>query len=59
LRVVLARSGRALTVPSDVSILDTVQTGGVHVFYEQEQAAGETVMICVSRCKGDRLILDL
>jgi cytochrome P450/ferredoxin-NADP reductase len=26
---------------------------------EDEQAAGETMMICVSRCKGSRLVLDL
>jgi ferredoxin-NADP reductase len=26
---------------------------------EEEQASGETMMICVSRCRGDRLVLDL
>jgi ferredoxin-NADP reductase len=26
---------------------------------EEEQAAGETMMICVSRCRGTRLVLDL
>ena len=26
---------------------------------EEERAAGETMMICVSRCRGDRLVLDL
>jgi ferredoxin-NADP reductase len=29
------------------------------VLSEDEQAANETMMICVSRCRGDRLVLDL
>ncbi|GAQ53963.1 PDR/VanB family oxidoreductase [Streptomyces acidiscabies] len=29
------------------------------VLTAEEQEAGETMMICVSRCKGDRLVLDL
>jgi len=29
------------------------------VLTEAEQAAGDTMMICVSRCKGSRLVLDL
>ncbi|MDN3025366.1 PDR/VanB family oxidoreductase [Streptomyces sp. S.PB5] len=29
------------------------------VLTDEEQAAGETMMICVSRCRGKRLVLDL
>jgi ferredoxin-NADP reductase len=84
--VVLARSGRALTVAPDVSVLDAVRAAGVEVLYsctegtcgtcetdvlegapdhrdsvltEEERAAGDTMMICVSRCRGARLVLDL
>ncbi|GHI03099.1 ferredoxin [Streptomyces cellostaticus] len=84
--LVLARSGRSLTVPPDVSVLDTVRAAGVEVLYsctegtcgtcetdvvegapdhrdsvltEEERAAGDTMMICVSRCRGARLVLDL
>ncbi|BFO17346.1 PDR/VanB family oxidoreductase [Streptomyces sp. KM77-8] len=84
--VVLARSGRTLTVPPDVSVLDAVRGAGVEVLYscaegtcgtcetdvlegdpdhrdsvltEAERAAGETMLICVSRCRGRRLVLDL
>lgn len=84
--VVLDRSGRTLTVPPGVSLLDTVRAAGVEVLYsctegtcgtcetdvlegtpdhrdsvltEAERAAGETMLICVSRCRGKRLVLDL
>ncbi|MEU9732824.1 PDR/VanB family oxidoreductase [Streptomyces sp. NPDC048002] len=84
--VVLARSGRSLTVPAGRSVLDTVRAAGVEVLYscaegtcgtcetdvvegvpdhrdsvlgEAERAAGETMLICVSRCRGKRLVLDL
>jgi ferredoxin-NADP reductase len=84
--VVLARSGRTVTVPADVSVLDAVREAGVEVLYsctegtcgtcetevvegqpdhrdsvltEEERAAGETMLICVSRCRGRRLVLDL
>ena len=84
--VVLARSGRTLTVPPQVSVLDTVRAAGVEVLYsctegtcgtcetdvlegapdhrdsvltEDERESGETMMICVSRCRGGRLVLDL
>ncbi|MEU5595737.1 PDR/VanB family oxidoreductase [Streptomyces sp. NPDC020298] len=84
--VELARSGRTLTVPVGVSVLDTVRAAGVEVLYsctegtcgtcetdvlegtpdhrdsvlgEDERASGETMMICVSRCRGVRLVLDL
>ncbi|MEV6117023.1 PDR/VanB family oxidoreductase [Streptomyces sp. NPDC052109] len=84
--VVLARSGRAVTVPPDVSVLDAVRAAGVEVLYsctegtcgtcetdvlagapdhrdsvltEEERSAGDTMMICVSRCRGARLVLDL
>ncbi|MFF3377499.1 PDR/VanB family oxidoreductase [Streptomyces sp. NPDC002680] len=84
--VVLQRSGRTLTVPVDVSVLDTVRGAGVEVLYsctegtcgtcetdvlegtpdhrdsvlsDEEREAGETMLICVSRCRGPRLVLDL
>lgn len=84
--VELVRSGRTLTVPAGVSVLDTVRAAGVEVLYsctegtcgtcetdvlegtpdhrdsvlgDDERACGETMMICVSRCRGERLVLDL
>ncbi|MDT9700680.1 PDR/VanB family oxidoreductase [Streptomyces sp. P17] len=84
--VVLARSGRTLTVPPGVSVLDSVRAAGVEVLYsctegtcgtcetdvvegvpdhrdsvltDAEREAGETMLICVSRCRGKRLVLDL
>ncbi|MGW0207980.1 PDR/VanB family oxidoreductase [Streptomyces sp. NPDC003233] len=84
--VVLARSGRTVTVPPGVSVLDAVRAAGVQVLYscaegtcgtcetdvlegapdhrdsvltEEERSAGDTMMICVSRCRGARLVLDL
>ncbi|MEU2336630.1 PDR/VanB family oxidoreductase [Streptomyces sp. NPDC013172] len=84
--VVLAQSGRSVTVVPGVSVLDTVRAAGVEVLFsctegtcgtcetdvlegtpehrdsvltEQERAAGETMLICVSRCRGERLVLDL
>ncbi len=84
--VVLARSGRSVVVPEDVSVLDALRAAGVDVLYscaegicgtcetdvvegvpdhrdsvltEAERAAGETMLICVSRCRGERLVLDL
>lgn len=84
--VVLEQSGRTLTVPVGVSVLDTVRAAGVEVLFsctegtcgtcetdvldgvpdhrdsvlsEEERAAGETMLICVSRCRGKRLVLDL
>ncbi|MEU9559821.1 PDR/VanB family oxidoreductase [Streptomyces fumanus] len=84
--VVLARSGRSVTVPPHVSVLDAVRAAGAEVLYscaegtcgtcetevvegvpdhrdsvltEEERAAGETMLICVSRCRGKRLVLDL
>ncbi|MEV7384524.1 MULTISPECIES: PDR/VanB family oxidoreductase [unclassified Streptomyces] len=84
--VVLAQSGRSLTVAPGVSVLDTVRAAGVEVLFsctegtcgtcetdvlegtpdhrdsvltEEERAGGETMLICVSRCRGERLVLDL
>ncbi|MFI9766781.1 PDR/VanB family oxidoreductase [Streptomyces sp. NPDC052415] len=84
--VVLARSGRTVTVPPGVSVLDSVRAAGVEVLYscaegtcgtcetdvvegtpdhrdsvlsDAERAAGETMLVCVSRCRGKRLVLDL
>ncbi|MFJ8357709.1 PDR/VanB family oxidoreductase [Streptomyces sp. NPDC093984] len=84
--VVLAQSGRTLTVPPHVSVLDTVRDAGVEVLFSctegtcgtcetdvlegtpdhrdsvltpEERESGETMMICVSRCRGGRLVLDL
>lgn len=82
----LARSGLTLTVPSDRSILETVEQAGVAVDFscregtcgtcetdvldgrpdhrdslltEDERAACDTMLICVSRSCGPRLVLDL
>ncbi|MBV9793691.1 MAG: cytochrome P450/oxidoreductase [Actinobacteria bacterium] len=84
--LVLARSGRTLTVPAGRSVFDVVQEAGVSVLgschegicgtCEQivlggdvdhrdsilnadERDRSETMMICVSRCRSDRLTLDL
>ncbi|MGX1912066.1 PDR/VanB family oxidoreductase [Streptomyces phaeochromogenes] len=84
--VVLERSGHTLTVPADVSVLETVRSAGVEVLFsctegtcgtcetdviegipdhrdsvltDEEREAGETMLICVSRCHGKRLVLDL
>jgi ferredoxin-NADP reductase len=84
--VELARSGRTLSVPADVSVLDAVRSAGVEVLFsctegtcgtcetdvlegtpdhrdsvlsDEEREAGETMLICVSRCRGKRLVLDL
>ncbi|MFF4523235.1 PDR/VanB family oxidoreductase [Streptomyces bluensis] len=84
--VVLERSGKTLTVPVGVSVLDTVRAAGVEVLYsctegtcgtcetdvlegtadhrdsvlsDAEREAGDTMLICVSRCRGRRLVLDL
>ncbi len=41
----------------------TVLSGGIDhrdsVLSDQDRAAGTTMMICVSRAEGDRLVLDL
>ncbi|GAA3839628.1 PDR/VanB family oxidoreductase [Streptomyces phyllanthi] len=84
--VVLERTGKTVTVPVGVSVLDTVRAAGVEVLYscaegtcgtcetdvlegtpdhrdsvltDEEREAGETMLICVSRCRGQRLVLDL
>ncbi|MBA2949380.1 PDR/VanB family oxidoreductase [Streptomyces himalayensis] len=84
--VELSRSGKTVTVPEGVSVLDAVRSAGVEVLYscaegtcgtcetdvlegtpdhrdsvlsDEEREAGETMMICVSRCRGPRLVLDL
>ncbi|MFF0013959.1 PDR/VanB family oxidoreductase [Streptomyces sp. NPDC005374] len=84
--VELAQSGKSLTVPADVSVLDAVRASGVEVLFsctegtcgtcetdvlegtpdhrdsvltDEEREAGETMMICVSRCRGRKLVLDL
>lgn len=84
--VVLERTGKTVTVPVGVSVLDTVRAAGVEVLYsctegtcgtcetdvlggtpdhrdsvltDEERETGETMLICVSRCRGRRLVLDL
>lgn len=84
--VELAQSGRVLTVPTDRSILEVVETAGISVLSScregtcgtcettvlagtpdhhdsvltaEDQAAADAMMICVSRARGGRLVLDL
>ncbi|MEO8653489.1 MAG: PDR/VanB family oxidoreductase [Ramlibacter sp.] len=84
--VVLAQSGRSLTVPADQSILDCLVAAGCdpmfdcqrgecgvcavpviegeidhrdYVLSESEKREGKLMQVCVSRCKGQRLVLDL
>lgn len=84
--VVLAQSGRSITVPADRSILDCLIDAGCdplfdcrrgecgvcgtpvidgeidhrdHVLSALERREGRVMQICVSRCKGRRLVLDL
>jgi ferredoxin-NADP reductase len=83
--VVLAESGRTLTVPADQSILDCLIDAGCDPMYdckrgecgvcatpvlegeidhrdyvlsEREKRTGNVMQICISRCKGARLVLD-
>jgi ferredoxin-NADP reductase len=84
--VVLARSGKTITVDPGRSILEALEIAGVHVLSScregtcgtcetdvlegepehrdslltaDERAANDTMFICVSRCRGARLTLDL
>ena len=84
--VVLARSGKTITVPADMSIFNAVELEGIPVLgschegicgtcetvvlegevehrdvvlSDAEKASNETMMVCVSRCVGDRLVIDL
>ena len=85
-QVVLARSNRQVSVPSDHSILDAVRAAGVNVesscregvcgtcevavregipdhrdsvLDEDERKRNDCMMICVSRARSERLVLDL
>ncbi|HET9170033.1 MAG TPA: PDR/VanB family oxidoreductase [Actinospica sp.] len=84
--VVLARSGKTVTVGPGSSILEALEVAGVNVLSScregtcgtcetdvidgepehrdslltaAERAANETMFVCVSRCLGERLTLDL
>jgi len=84
--VVLAQSGRSITVPADRSILDCLIDAGCdplfdckrgecgvcgtpvidgeidhrdYVLSAFEKREGRVMQVCVSRCKGARLVLDL
>ncbi len=84
--VELRASGMTLTVPPELSVLETVENAGVHVLKscsegtcgtcetevlegeidhrdavlsEEDKAANDTMMICVSRARCGRLVLDL
>jgi ferredoxin-NADP reductase len=84
--VELALSGRTLTVPPELSVLETVEKAGIPVLSScragtcgtcettvlggavehrdslltaEERAADDTMMICVSRAAGPRLVLEL
>ncbi|MFL6111953.1 MAG: PDR/VanB family oxidoreductase [Catenulispora sp.] len=43
----------------ETDVLEGIPDHRDSVLTEAEQAAGDTMMICVSRCKGSRLVLDL
>ncbi|MFF6986635.1 2Fe-2S iron-sulfur cluster-binding protein [Streptomyces sp. NPDC010273] len=43
----------------ETDVLDGVPDHRDSVLSEDERAAGETMLICVSRCRGKRLVLDL
>lgn len=43
----------------ETEVLDGVPEHRDHVLSPEERKAGETMMICVSRCRGRRLVLDL
>lgn len=43
----------------ETRVLDGVPDHRDSVLTKSEQEAGRTMMICVSRCKGDRLVLDI
>jgi len=84
--IVLAQSGRTLTVPADKTILACLIEHGVDPLYdclrgecgvcavpvlegeidhrdyvlsEREKAAGNVIQTCISRCRGQRIVLDL
>jgi ferredoxin-NADP reductase len=84
--VVLAQSGKTLTVPADQTILDCLIDHGCdpmfdckrgecgvcatpvmegeidhrdYVLTAREKAEGNVMQICISRCKGKRLVLDI
>ncbi len=84
--VVLARRGRTITVPEEVSVLDALNAAGANVLSTcregtcgtcevrvlegvpehrdsvlslEERLEGASMMTCVSRCRGRRLVLDL
>jgi ferredoxin-NADP reductase len=84
--LVLQRSGVALEVPPDKSVLTVIREAGVSVLAsclegvcgtceteviegdvdhrdsvlnEEERASNEYMMVCVSRCRSPRLVLDL
>jgi ferredoxin-NADP reductase len=86
LEVVLAESGRTLSVPPDRSVLDVLLDAGVdvlsdcregicgtcevkvvegevdhrdYVLSEPEKAANSCMMVCVSRARGNQLVLGL
>ncbi|MEV5835924.1 PDR/VanB family oxidoreductase [Nocardia sp. NPDC052112] len=84
--VELKRTGRAVAVAADETVLDALQRAGVAVEFscregtcgtcevavlggvpdhrdsvltDEEHAAGDAMMVCVSRCRGSKLVLDL
>ena len=43
----------------ETDVLDGTPDHRDSVLTDEEREAGETMMICVSRCRGKRLVLDL
>jgi len=86
IEVVLAQSGRTLTVPAGMTILDCLIENGCDLLFDckrgecgvcstpviegdidhrdyflrkDEKASGKVMQICISRARGERLVLDI
>jgi cytochrome P450/ferredoxin-NADP reductase len=66
--VVLQSTGQTIAVAADQSVLAALTQSGVRVLSTcqegtcgscEERASSDTMMVCVSRCAGDRLLLRL
>jgi ferredoxin-NADP reductase len=55
----LTSCGEGVCGTCETAVLDGVPDHRDQVLSEEERAAGDVMMICVSRCRGDRLVLDV